>query len=275
MGDFQKIHRYFSPLLSILTDKGVNELLGDTNSINNLSELLSPFDVLHNVPLRTSQLETHHAPSFHLRFNELAELDSSTEELHKVVEKSAGDATVSTNSDNIYESFLSGILKHHALVPYCTFQHPVAFILATTTKHADPVSELARLAQEVSFPDAYAKRAYMNATPNYVLRYYVLVHDANDGDMDHARNLLEKAKRAHGIHCALLIINSKQSKEEKEVDETVTKTYGHSRAHSLDASDLTVIRAFVREMVVQSLIPWMEKCARDWNQLVGAICFAI
>lgn len=273
MGDFHKIHRYFSPLLSILTDDSVNDLLGRTNSINTLSDLLRPFDVLHNVPLRTSLLETHHAPSFYLRFNELAQLDAHSEELHSVVENAANDATsTSGDAQDQYSNFVDSVLSHHDLLPYSTFQHPAAFILATTTTHSDPIGKLASLAQEVSLPDAYAKRTYMNATPNYVLRYYVLIHDAQDGGMDGARELLEKAKRAHGIHCALLIINSKDKVEEGEErgeEEVVTRTYGHSRGQSLDASDLTVVRAFVRELVVQSLIPWMEKCTRDWNQLVS------
>ncbi|TIA93657.1 hypothetical protein E3P99_00080 [Wallemia hederae] len=283
MGDFHKIHRHFSPLLSIHTDPTVNDLLQRTNSISNLSDLLRPFDVLHNVPLRTSQLETHHAPTFYLRFSELAQLDAPTEELHRVVDDAASAATGGEkeredeilNTGEQYNKFVDSLLSHHHLLPYSTFQHPAAFILATTTTHSDPIAELARLAKEVALPDAYAKRTYMNATPSYVLRYHVLVHDAHNGDMDSARMLLEQAKKIHGIHCALLIINSKESggdeqshhAESNEQLQVVTRTYGHSRGHSLDTSDLTVVRAFVRELVVQSLIPWMEKCTRDWNQL--------
>ncbi|TIA83158.1 hypothetical protein E3P98_01011 [Wallemia ichthyophaga] len=256
-------------------DSSVEDLLGRSNSISTLSDLLRPFDVLHNVPLRTSLLETHHAPSFYLRFNELAQLDADADELHSVVENAANDALDvhgAQNPLNQYDHFVDAVLSHHDLLPYSTFHHPAAFILATTTTHSDPIAQLARLAQQVSLPDAYAKRTYMNATPNYVLRYYVLIHDSQDGSisMDGARELLEKAKRAHGIHCAMLIINSKDKAGVHTNDDLVARTYGNASGHSLDASDLTVVRAFVRELVVQSLIPWMEKCTRDWNQLFVA-----
>ena len=266
--EFQK---HFSPLISIKSDESVNSLLNTTNNLSNLTKLLKPFDVLHNVPLRTVELETHHAPNFFLRFNELDEIEVENGlNLNEVIINSINDINI--DEDDRYQKFVIDILSHHNLIPYNTFQHPCAFILATTTDVDDPIQTLSNLAKDVSMPDVYAKRVYMNPTPNYVLRYYVLVHDIRNGTLEYANDLLEKAKRAHGIHCALLIINSNNDYD--KVDDVVRAMYndtkddnGKSYGKSLNNIDVTVIRSFVRELVVQSLIPWMEKCVRDWNQV--------
>lgn len=39
----------------------------------------------------------------------------------------------------------------------------------------------------------------------------------------------------------------------------------------LTEGDIQQTGKFVREFVVMSLVPWMEKCVMDWNENVGAL----
>ena len=36
----------------------------------------------------------------------------------------------------------------------------------------------------------------------------------------------------------------------------------------MDEEDIQHTARFTREFVVQSLVPWMEKCVNDWNEIV-------
>jgi trafficking protein particle complex subunit 8 len=40
-------------------------------------------------------------------------------------------------------------------------------------------------------------------------------------------------------------------------------------AISLDQQDIQEIARFVREFVIQALVPWMEKAVTEWNETVG------
>lgn len=139
---------------------------------------------------------------------------------------------------------------------------------------------------------AFSERPYID--PN-VLRYYVLLHDQSaegGASMEESKAILELVKKTYGLNCCILPFNSASQADgsattvQSEVqklwhqpiastrrpgtvtaeDEREAATYGQL----LDADDIDRLRAFVREMVAQSLVPWMERCVSHWNDSLSA-----
>ena len=121
----------------------------------------------------------------------------------------------------------------------------------------------------------------------HVLRYYVVVHDVRNGDLAESERLLEQIKRAYGVHCAMLQINSldldapaplegeKDSRPDyfdglwdRYTSSSITEDAPVEPGTGLGHKDVYAIRVFLRELVVQSLVPWMERNVQQWNEQV-------
>ena len=195
--------------------------------------------------------------------------------------------------------YLRKLLSDSAQVPYETFSHPVACIIAVSSRSLDPLEKIRHL---------YSASGHGNAQiPPWVavdyLRYYVLVHDEDQDDINASTALFDLMKRHFGLHCYLLRIRSVQcgetdsptvqlpqcywmSAQEEFEDSEESGMYSH--AHHLilltssgrnavfDAvtrvfeSDATSIRSLIREMVTQSVVPFMESRIVTWNDQVAS-----
>ncbi|KAL8769985.1 MAG: hypothetical protein Q9209_004232 [Squamulea sp. 1 TL-2023] len=183
-----------------------------------------------------------------------------------------------------YVHYLRKILSETVQVPYETFSHPVACIVAVSSRSAAPLEKIRQL---------YSSSGRANgAIPPWVgvdyLRYYVLVHDEDNDDIVKSTALFDLMKRHFGLHCYLLRIRSTPCVEtdieviesprchwktaDEELAEMETSNYdsGSSSTRLVFESDVIAIRSFVREMVTQSILPFMESRVVTWNDQVAS-----
>lgn len=106
----------------------------------------------------------------------------------------------------LYPIYLRKLLSGSSIVPYETFSHPVACVIAVSSHHPAPIEALRQL---------YAITGHgSNKTPAWVgteyLRYYVLIHDEENDDITKSTALFDLMKRHFGLHCHLLRLRTSQ-----------------------------------------------------------------
>ncbi|KAL9948473.1 hypothetical protein D7B24_007206 [Verticillium nonalfalfae] len=184
-----------------------------------------------------------------------------------------------------YSLYLRRLLSGIPISPHETFSHPIACVIAISSRSKSPIEELRTLYNET--------RDGGKQLPGWVdgdyLRYYVLVHDEENDDITRSMALFDQMKRHLGLHCHLLRLRSSQSAETdddsiplprsdwmtaeeeladiKRSDEQ--EDFEDPTRHIFE-SDATAIRTFVREMVTQSIIPTMERHVSVWNDQVAS-----
>jgi len=184
-----------------------------------------------------------------------------------------------------YALFLRRLLSGLPIVPHEAFAHPVACVVAVSARSEDSISELRQIYTETSQGSS--------SLPMWVdgdyLRYYVLVHDEENDDIQKSMALFEQMKRHLGLHCHLLRLRSSQSAEtdddsiplprsdwmsaEEEIAEikrSEDEEDFEDPTRYIFESDATAIRTFVREMVTQSIVPTMERHVSIWNDQVAS-----
>ncbi|KAI1267004.1 ER-golgi trafficking TRAPP I complex 85 kDa subunit-domain-containing protein [Xylariaceae sp. FL1019] len=184
-----------------------------------------------------------------------------------------------------YALYLRRLLSGMSLTPHETFAHPVACVIAISSRNQSPIETLRQLYTETSTGD--------KQLPSWVdgefLRYYVLVHDDDKDDITRSMALFEQMKRNLGLHCHLLRIRGTQSLATDDDSIPLPRSEWMSAAEELADlrrtedhegfedqtryifdSDATAIRTFTREMVMQSIIPTMERHVSVWNDQVAS-----
>lgn len=105
-----------------------------------------------------------------------------------------------------YSLYLRRLLCGIPLAPHETFSHPVALVIAISSRNPAPIEELRNLYHN-SNTGEYRLPQYVN---NEFLRYYVLIHDEDYDDIKKSTSLFEQMKRHFGLHCHLLRLRSNQ-----------------------------------------------------------------
>ena len=179
-----------------------------------------------------------------------------------------------------YRLYLRGLLSDLPILPFETFAHPVACIIAVSSRNPDPTETLRYL---------YAQSS--RGIPPWVsveyLRYYVVVHDEEQDDITKTTGLFESMKRHFGLHCHLLRLRSTQcaatdddsillpksvwlpAQEQLNNDNLIDDGSDGVESYIFE-SDAGAIRTFLREMVTQSIIPFMESRMMAWNDQVAS-----
>lgn len=106
-----------------------------------------------------------------------------------------------------------------------------------------------------------------------------------------SKEILETIKRIYGLNCCILPLNSAPQPSADAEPATSTawsehlersRPTGYSSEQYLETSpsaqtgkllsedDVKRLGGLVREMVAQSLIPWMERCVTQWNDSVSS-----
>ncbi|CAK7220887.1 hypothetical protein SBRCBS47491_004340 [Sporothrix bragantina] len=208
-----------------------------------------------------------------------------------------------------YALYLRRMLSGLPVACHETFAHPVACVIAISSRNPAPIQTFQELYRDISQGD----RRLPPWVDGDFLRYYVLVHDEENGDIVQSMALFEKMKRSLGLHCHLLRLRSTQSAEtdddslllprsdwmtavEEYADIVRSEAFDEGddgeisegdEARGTDEdeentvvddpttqyifeSDATAIRTFVREMVTQSLLPTMERSVSMWNDQVAS-----
>ncbi|KAK7981741.1 cis-golgi transport protein particle complex subunit [Apiospora saccharicola] len=184
-----------------------------------------------------------------------------------------------------YSLYLRRLLSGLPLVPHETFAHPVACVIAISSRNPSPIETLRRLYNDTSA----GERRLPSWVDSEYLRYYVLVHDEEKDDITKSMSLFEQMKRNLGLHCHLLRIRGTQSaatdddsiplptSEWMSAAEELANLQRHDSQEDFEdptryiyESDATAIRTFIREMVTQSIIPTMERHVSVWNDQVAS-----
>jgi hypothetical protein len=105
-----------------------------------------------------------------------------------------------------YSLYLRRLLSAFPMTPHESFSHPVACVIAISSRNPTPIDELRRLYASTNNGDDRLPQ-WVN---NEFLRYYVLVHDEDHDDISKSTALYEQMKRHFGLHCHLLRLRSAQ-----------------------------------------------------------------
>ncbi|ORY09640.1 ER-golgi trafficking TRAPP I complex 85 kDa subunit-domain-containing protein [Clohesyomyces aquaticus] len=217
----------------------------------------------------------------HLQYSEFNSHDMVPDYMNHKEEPAQSDVS----SSPFHTLYLRRLLSGLPVVSHETFAHPVACVIAVSSRHPNPTEEIRKLYSlqhdgELRMPQF---------VENDYLRYYVLVHDEETGDIAHSNQTFESMKRHFGFHCHLLRLKSQQcipsdddsvrlptcewmsaTEELAEIQKRETSDDITDPTPYLPDSDITAIRTFVRELVVQSVVPNMERKTALWNEQVLA-----
>ncbi|RXK41319.1 hypothetical protein M231_01469 [Tremella mesenterica] len=292
-----------SPRIAVLTSEDVVQSC-EANGCRGLEELLRPWEGgTERVSVLSSTLTPTIHPTFPLRFVNYNSVylnpSSSGPNPDMVVDMiSSLVGRRKPDEEQHYPLTKSLLLSSRPVAVYETFQHPVGVLLAVSTSTPDPLGTLSRMYQQTMLP--------LNGAPWMdgvnVMRFYVAIHDVSrmGDDLAPPHELLANIKRAHGPHSTLLVINSLSSTQsnppspdisthptiplprpftpEAANPSAMSQVYASALssltlspiklfASRLSAEDTQRLAALVRELVVQSLVPWMEARVREWNEV--------
>lgn len=141
----------------------------------------------------------------HLSFSELQGPSALAMDYLNHKEKDATPKPVGSTSP-FYSLYMRRLLSGFPMSPHETFSHPVACVIAISSRSPNPIEELRRLYTSTNTGDDRLPQ-WVN---NEFLRYYVLVHDEDHDDISKSTALYEQMKRHFGLHCHLLRLRSAQ-----------------------------------------------------------------
>ncbi|PZD27540.1 TRAPPC-Trs85 domain containing protein [Pyrenophora tritici-repentis] len=216
----------------------------------------------------------------HLQYSEFNRQDPVPDYMNK------GEAPVpqtDSTSSPFHTLYLRRLLSGLPVVPHETFSHPVAGIIAISSRNPHPIEELRRLYNRQHDGDL----RFPQWVENDFLRYYVLIHDEETGDIAKSNQTFDSMKRHFGLHCHLLRLKSQQciasdddsvrlptcewmsaSEELAEIQRRETTDDITDPAPYFPDSDISSLRTFIRELVTQSIIPNMERSVSTWNEQI-------
>ncbi|EKV17992.1 hypothetical protein PDIG_11630 [Penicillium digitatum PHI26] len=223
------IVRSFSPVIAVYASEDTDDLVRSKGFKGGFWELIRPFGetVTGKVVIRDSIGSSRAWEDYGVRFAEFkgigrapASRDSGPlvqmeEVLTKHLNSSDGmlGASVRTKDSLRFpattplgKSFLQQLLCSAPTAPHETFGHPVANVIAISSRNAAPLETLRQLYADGITGD--------KQLPDWInqeyLRYYVLVHDEERDDIAESIRLYDQMKRHFGLHCHLLRLRSSQ-----------------------------------------------------------------
>ncbi|KAH8150562.1 uncharacterized protein LAJ45_05258 [Morchella importuna] len=194
------------------------------------------------------------------------------------------DRELAGTGREFYMLYLRRLLSALPVAPHETFSHPVACVIAISSRNTTPIETLRNLytsGSRVQLP------AYVNTD---YLRYYVLVHDEDRDDIKKSNSLFDQMKKHFGLHCHLLRLRSggravisdddavivpkpnwiSAAEELASITSTDADYSDDQPALCLPDSDAAALTTMIREMAQVSIIPFMERCVATWNDQVAS-----
>lgn len=171
------------------------------------------------------------------------------------------------------------------------WNHPVSIILAVSTTAANPLHAVTTLhSRTLEFP-SWVDTTHLVCT--------LIIHPSTSALSDEeATALFNAVKKQYGVHVYLLplILPSPPpppvsiphlppqlpppplDMEQHDINGNLTSTFSNTREspaarpNSLRMSEGDIQRTvrFTREFVVMSLVPWMERCVIEWNEVYSS-----
>ncbi|KAL1652961.1 hypothetical protein SLS61_004582 [Didymella pomorum] len=215
----------------------------------------------------------------HLQYSEFNHQDPNADYMNKGEPAAHAEGAGSP----FYTLYLRRLLSGLPIVPHETFAHPVAGIIAISSSNPHPIEELRRLYNRQHDGDL----RFPQWVENDFLRYYVLVHDEENGDIAKSNQTFDSMKRHFGLHCHLLRLKSQEcipsdddsvrlptcewmsaGEELTEIQKRETTDDITDPTPYFPDSDISSLRTFIRELVTQSIIPNMERSVATWNEQI-------
>ncbi|KAJ5121521.1 TRAPP III complex Trs85 [Penicillium bovifimosum] len=303
------IIRSFSPTIAVHASEDTDDLVRNKGFKGGFWELIRPFGetVSGKVVIRDSIGSSRAWEDYGVRFINFKGIGKAPAgqdsgplaQIEEVLSKqlnSSGDTlggTVRTKdvlgfpaTTPLCKSFLQQLLSSTPAAPHETFGHPVANVIAISSRNPSPLETLRQLYADGATGDQHLP-TWINQE---YLRYYVLIHDEERDDITESTKLYDQMKRHFGLHCHLLRLRSSQCVVTDDDSMQVPQCEWLSPSEHLSGageaealvdlgtdgtpylfgSDATGIRAFIRELVVQSVIPFMENKVAIWNDQVAS-----
>ncbi|KZS95953.1 hypothetical protein SISNIDRAFT_451603 [Sistotremastrum niveocremeum HHB9708] len=280
-----------SPHLCVLPSDDLVEFLV-SSGLPPLHQLLQSFSPLTQVTTRTSTYQSIPHQSFALRFSDLSIIEDACKE----DEESRAGRTIDWIGSQISKKAETWVAEVHrrgesnyARLPWweevrrCVegdwipnrsegWNHPVAIIRAVSTQSANPLQTITNLqSRPVDLP------AWVDQS---ILQFILIVHSPTSTlSIEESTALFNAVKKQYGVHTHLmnlelsgdalptpiappnLSIPPPISANQKPVPELPRVNVLRLSQH-----DLTEVGRFVRELVIMSLLPWMEHCVVHWNE---------
>lgn len=273
-------------------------LVEEACSKNGLSfiQLLSPLCVFNNidVPVRTASDQPYRIQKFKLRLFYASDirqpnLEVAKQRLKQVITQ-AGEKDFSELSsdppqiENVLTSSKSEILppwfqifnkdlvRTMSFSDHEAFDHPVACLFVVSSKDEHPINRFVELFNANQLP-SLLKDGVMDPK---ILKYYLLVHDNQDGTPEKASKILTEMRSTFGFNvCRLLCINSSQDglveHQDNPWDSIKTDASPTQRLGCfLNIDDFNEIKDLMQDLSSKHIIPHMEQKIRLLNQHVSA-----
>lgn len=296
------------PVLFVLSTPAVQKTC-EKNGLT-LEAILRPHASLRgiNVPLRTAGDQPYRLQDFRLRVFSVAEVgqppvEAAEEHLTGVVTKFSDTAlselhgdpydiqallamAKSESSSSWFQQYVNEFMRMLRFSDHETVDHPVACLLVASSEDKDPLACFQELYAEKNLP-SLLRTGIMD--PN-IHKHYVLLHDLHTGPVESTDPKFSLLRGAYGLaNCHVLAINSLQipnlqrediwsqfmetpigSNKLNELQKKEEDAKVHLGQYLSDADSLQVAE-FMKELVVQRIIPHMEQKVREHNHQVVAI----
>ncbi|XP_076953793.1 uncharacterized protein LOC143627976 [Bidens hawaiensis] len=259
-------------------------------------QMLTPFCAFNNidVPVRTASDQPYRLQKFKLRMFYASDIrqqniEVTKERLEQVIADAGNNEdselyldpspieTMSTSSEpefvpTWFQYFNKELVRSVSFSDHEAFDHPVAGLLVVSSNDEDPISKFRDLFNTNQLPPLFNDGAMDPKIP----KYYILVHDNQDGSPERATKILAEMRNTFGSNeCRLLCINSSQGQlvdhKPNPWDPYVSNALpGQHLGCLLNNEDMDELKVFVRDLSSKDIIPNMEQRIRVLNQQVSA-----
>ncbi|KAL3628138.1 hypothetical protein CASFOL_027184 [Castilleja foliolosa] len=273
-------------------------LVDESCSKNGLSliEMLTPFCNFNNidVPVRTASDQPYRLRKFKLRLFYASEvrqpdIEGAKERLKQVINRAGDedisdlcadlpdiDSLVATSEQEFvpswFQDFNKELVDTVSFSEHEAFDHPVACLIAVSSKDKDPIDKFVDLFNTNELPSLLNN----GAMDPKIMKYFLLVHDNQDCPLERATGVLTEMRSTFGPNdCRLLCINSSAHGMEVH-QENPWASYKNSASNSkqlgcyLNMDDVEELRNTVHDLSSKHIIPHMELKIRVLNQQVSA-----
>ncbi|XP_071710414.1 uncharacterized protein [Rutidosis leptorrhynchoides] len=259
-------------------------------------QMLTPFCTFNNidVPVRTASDQPYRLQKFKLRLFygsdvQQPNVEVTKKRLQQVISDAGNDEdsdlyldpspieTMYTSSEpefvpKWFQYFNKELVHSVSFSDHEAFDHPVACLLVVSSNDEDPINKFVDLFNTNQFPSLLSDGAMDPKIP----KYYILVHDNQDGSSERATKILAEMRNTFGSSdCRLLCINSSQDglvdHEPNPWDHySSSASRGQHSGCLLNNEDIDELKDFVRDLSSKYIIPNMEQRIRVLNQQVSA-----
>lgn len=263
-----------------------------------------------NVPVRTSSEQPYRLQDLHVRPYEAAEIkqpraEVAEEYLTEIVTDVSDSEELQPASIDLpamvamahaetpeswYQRYMREFVRSLRFSEHETVDHPVACILVVASSAKDPVAAFKELYSTQRLP-VLLTEGIMDPAMH---KHFVLLHDLQEGPRDSAEEKMAGVQSTYGAsNCHLLAINSRTAPREDGKDiwtghrlpPIAARKASAQSPNLMDADnpnstpraglflgdeDVENIKEFMKELVVEHVIPHMEHKIRDHNHQVAA-----